>query len=158
MGGIHPEHVTEELLQAAFIPFGDIKNVSIPRDFLQKKTNDDSAQKKGSGTTTSTPAPAPVPAAGRGYGFVEFEEEADAAEAIDNMNGAEFFGKILNVYYARPMKQHATKAVWAEGGGGGGGGAAAGAGQGSFEAEFEGAEEGEGEAEGDGANSGLSGR
>ena len=32
VGGLD-DRVTEELLQAAFIPFGDIKSVSIPKDF-----------------------------------------------------------------------------------------------------------------------------
>lgn len=45
---------------AAFIPFGEVKEVTIPLD---------------AGTGKK-----------RGFGFVEFEEADDAAEARDNMN------------------------------------------------------------------------
>ena len=55
--------VTEELLHAAFIPFGNIQEVQIPRDF-KENTN-------------------------RGFGFVQFFSEEDAAAAMDNMDGSE---------------------------------------------------------------------
>jgi len=109
VGGLD-DRVTEELLQAAFIPFGDIKSVSIPKDFntsgggkMQQKQKQDS--KEGGGEAGSV----------RGYGFVEYEEEEDANSAIDNMNGAELFNRTINVYYARPMKTNKAKAIWAEG-------------------------------------------
>ena len=60
--------VTEEILFAAFIPFGDIKEVNIPKDFSEGKH--------------------------RGFGFVDFEEEEDAQAAMENMDGAELFGKV----------------------------------------------------------------
>jgi peptidyl-prolyl isomerase E (cyclophilin E) len=102
VGGLD-DRVTEELLHAAFIPFGDIKNVSIPRDFQRKEDKED---KNNSIDLNGTV---------RGYGFVEFEEEEDATAAIDNMNGAELFQRTINVYYARPMKQATNKAIWTEG-------------------------------------------
>ena len=49
------EQVDEKILLAAFIPFGEVKEVSIPID---------------AGTGLK-----------RGFGFVEFEEADDAAEA-----------------------------------------------------------------------------
>jgi len=55
--------VTEELLHAAFIPYGNIQEVQIPRDF-KENTN-------------------------RGFGFVQFYSEEDAAAAMDNMDGSE---------------------------------------------------------------------
>ena len=58
--------VTEEILLSAFIPFGDIREVSIPKDF---KTNKH-----------------------RGFGFVDFDEEEDALAAMENMQGAELLG------------------------------------------------------------------
>lgn len=83
VGGLAPE-VTEELLQASFIPFGDIKSVSIPRE---------------KGETL-------------GYGFVEFETSDDCKEAMFNMDGNEIFNRTINCAPARPMKIATTKAIW----------------------------------------------
>ena len=50
---------------------------------------------------------------GRGFGFVEFESEEDCADAIENMEGAELFGKVLRCNIAKPMsKAPSGKAVW----------------------------------------------
>ena len=57
VGGLS-EEATEETLHAAFVPFGDVKEVNIPRDFAGQ-TND----------------------ANRGFAFVTFELENGAAEA-----------------------------------------------------------------------------
>lgn len=54
--------MNEAILHAAFIPFGEIKDVSIPLDHASGKH--------------------------RGFGFVEFEDKDDAADAIDNMHNA----------------------------------------------------------------------
>ena len=126
VGGLDGGQVTDELLQAAFIPFGDIKSVSIPKDFAGNPKEDKSSSSSssssslvvassGSSSSSSGSSGGGGQAMGRGYGFVEFEEEEDALAAMDNMNGAEFFGRILNVYYARPMKTNTTKAVWEDG-------------------------------------------
>ena len=95
VGGIYDEKVTEEILQAAFIPFGDIKSVSIPRDYTKDKNSNSSGY--------------------RGYGFVEFEDAEDAADAMDNMDGAELFGRTIEVSIARPMKEYLTSGVWESG-------------------------------------------
>lgn len=50
----------ESALRALFIPFGEVREVTIPLDV-------------GTGQR-------------RGFGFVEFDEAEDAAEARDNMN------------------------------------------------------------------------
>ena len=50
-------------MHAAFIPFGNIQEVQIPKDF-KENTN-------------------------RGFGFVQFFTEEDAAAAMDNMDGSE---------------------------------------------------------------------
>ena len=60
VGGIDDE-VTEDLLFAAFIPFGPLKSVQIPKDFKINKS--------------------------RGFGFVEFESDEDCAAALENMEG-----------------------------------------------------------------------
>mmetsp|Transcript_34442 Transcript_34442/g.50350 ORF Transcript_34442/g.50350 Transcript_34442/m.50350 type:complete len:132 (+) Transcript_34442:182-577(+) len=88
LGGLD-EKVNEEVLHAAFIPFGDIIEVNIPKDYEQDNKN-------------------------RGFGFVHFEEEEDAAAAMENMEGAEIYGRVVKVNIARPMthKLGASKPVW----------------------------------------------
>mmetsp|Transcript_52871 Transcript_52871/g.67809 ORF Transcript_52871/g.67809 Transcript_52871/m.67809 type:complete len:159 (-) Transcript_52871:189-665(-) len=87
VGGLD-EKVSEELLHAAFIPFGNIQEVHIPRDFKEDGH--------------------------RGFGFVQYLTEDDAAAAIDNMDGAELEGRVLRVNIAKPMRHKlgATKPVW----------------------------------------------
>lgn len=58
VGGL-AEEVDEKVLNAAFIPFGDIVDVQIPLDYETEKH--------------------------RGFAFIEFENAEDAAAAIDNM-------------------------------------------------------------------------
>jgi hypothetical protein len=44
---------------------------------------------------------------------VDFEEEEDAAAAIDNMDGAEILGKVLKCKYAKAeTKIQHGKAIW----------------------------------------------
>ncbi|KAJ8604219.1 hypothetical protein CTAYLR_009789 [Chrysophaeum taylorii] len=89
VGGLADE-VVEETVHAAFIPFGDIVEVNIPRDGTKEKGNN------------------------RGFGFVEFESEADADEARFNMNGSELFGRVLRVNVAKPSEHRlgSSKPVW----------------------------------------------
>ncbi|MCR5077106.1 MAG: RNA-binding protein [Prevotella sp.] len=42
----------------------------------------------------------------RGFGFVEMNNDTEGQAAIDNLNGKEFDGKILNVSVARPREEH----------------------------------------------------
>jgi RNA recognition motif-containing protein len=51
----------------------------------------------------------------KGFAFVEMSTPAEAAEAISNLNGAEFGGRAMNVSEAKPQAPR-------EGGGGGRGG------------------------------------
>ena len=94
VGGLE-DGVTEEIVFAAFVPFGDIKEVSLPKDFGDK--------------TKSMKH--------KGFAFVEFEEAEDAQEAIENMEGAEICGKVIRCSFAKPMTTvgsgvGANKAVW----------------------------------------------
>jgi len=118
VGGLD-EAVTEPLLRAAFLPFGDLKEAQLPLDMHTQ--------------------------ANKGFAFVEFELEEDAAAAIANLDGSELFGRVLKVNLAKPNQGGGSrgKAVWAEaqewyaglqqgegereGGGGGEGAAASGA-------------------------------
>lgn len=67
VGGLE-ESVNEDILRAAFIPFGEVKDISIPIDHA-------------TGTH-------------RGFGFVEYEDKVDAGAAIDNMHNTELFGRV----------------------------------------------------------------
>ncbi|XP_002963980.2 peptidyl-prolyl cis-trans isomerase E isoform X2 [Selaginella moellendorffii] len=86
VGGLD-ENVNEEVLHAAFIPFGDIKDVTMPLDQGTQKH--------------------------RGFGFVTYLERDDAAAAMDNMHNSELFGKVLTVNYAQPMKIKGGEQGWA---------------------------------------------
>lgn len=48
----------------------------------------------------------------KGFGFVEFEEEEDAAHAMDNMHESLVFGKVIKVQKARKDYGAKHKAVW----------------------------------------------
>jgi peptidyl-prolyl isomerase E (cyclophilin E) len=107
VGGL-AEQVGEELLHAAFIPFGDLKSIQIPRDYQMSKWISFSivcfffviiclvCKDKH-----------------RGYSFVEFDLEEDAADAVDNMDGAELMGKTIRCNLAKAMpKLEAGQAAW----------------------------------------------
>jgi RNA recognition motif-containing protein len=74
--------VTAETLHAAFIPFGDIADISLPKPELPS-SNDPH----------------------RGFGYVEFEQAEDAKEAMDNMDQSELFGRVIKVAPAKPQKE-----------------------------------------------------
>ena len=74
VGGVD-NAVTEEILHAVFIPFGEIKSVQIPKNFKENKN--------------------------RGFAFVEYDLEEDALDCLDNMDGAELYGKVLHVTIAK---------------------------------------------------------
>jgi RNA recognition motif-containing protein len=53
----------------------------------------------------------------RGFGYVEFALAEDAHEAVDNMDQAELYGRVIKVNQAKPQKQAGEKlgsktAVW----------------------------------------------
>ncbi|EZG60071.1 RNA recognition motif protein [Gregarina niphandrodes] len=75
VAGLDEEQVNNEVLYKVFETFGEIRNIDVP---LEKNSNNH-----------------------RGFGFVEFADVADAREALENMNGAELFGKTLTVNFAR---------------------------------------------------------
>merc|ERR1712098_503234 len=89
VGGL-AEEVDQKVLQAAFIPFGDIIEVNLPIDYETEKH--------------------------RGFAFIEFENAEDASAAIDNTNDGERFGRTLRVNLAKPMrsKEGGNRAVWAD--------------------------------------------
>ncbi|KAL2131970.1 hypothetical protein VTI74DRAFT_4397 [Chaetomium olivicolor] len=82
IGGLAPA-VTANILQEAFLPFGEIADVSMPKN-----------------ENPNTAATEPH----RGFAYVEFEDADDAKEAIDNMDQAELFGRVIKVLAAKAPK------------------------------------------------------
>ena len=73
--------VDDKILLDAFVPFGKIEDVTLPKPELPSSTDPH-----------------------RGFGYVEFESAADAKEAIDNMDQSELFGRVIRVAQAKPQK------------------------------------------------------
>ncbi|KAK6002147.1 hypothetical protein QM012_001785 [Aureobasidium pullulans] len=73
--------VDSHTLHNAFIPFGPIVNISLPKPELP-----------------SNPEPH------RGFGYIEFESPQDAQESIDNMDQSELFGRVIKVNLAKEQK------------------------------------------------------
>src|SRR5271163_2109990 len=82
VGGLHPTLVTASVLSEAFIPFGEIADISLPKPELPSSTD-----------------------LHRGFGYVEFEEAGDAKEAINNMDQSELYGKVIKVAMAKPQRK-----------------------------------------------------
>ena len=70
----------EAKLYNAFISFGEIKEIFVPRESV---------------ATSAEPL---------GFAFVEFESIDDAKAAIDNMHMGEIFGRTIRCNLARPTK------------------------------------------------------
>eukprot|EP01113_Clastostelium_recurvatum_P044954 TRINITY_DN7649_c0_g1_i1.p1 TRINITY_DN7649_c0_g1~~TRINITY_DN7649_c0_g1_i1.p1 ORF type:complete len:150 (-),score=25.57 TRINITY_DN7649_c0_g1_i1:31-480(-) len=81
------DQVTEAVLRAAFIPFGDLVDVMMPLDHKLGKH--------------------------KGFGFVEYEYEEDLKAALDNMNDSELYGRVLTVNVAKPTQlQKTRRPIW----------------------------------------------
>lgn len=74
--------VNARTLADAFLPFGEIVDVSLPKPEAPSSTEPH-----------------------RGFGYVEFELPGDAREAIDNMDQSELYGRIIKVAAAKPQKE-----------------------------------------------------
>lgn len=97
VGGLAPI-VTVATLHDAFLPFGDIADVSLPKN-------------ENPNSNTTEPH--------RGFAYVEFEDADDAKEAIDNMDQSEFFGRVIKVTAAKAPKSAdeglgSKTAIWAQ--------------------------------------------
>ena len=82
--------VTQEALKEVFAEYGAVKNVVLPID-------------RESGRA-------------RGFGFVELEEPGDEQQAIEELDGAEWMGRVLKVNKAKPKE---TRSGGGNGGAGG---------------------------------------
>jgi len=68
--------VNDEDLNGAFAEYGEVISAKVIRDNFSGKS--------------------------RGFGFVEMKEDADADKAIEELNNADFDGKVISVSVARP--------------------------------------------------------
>jgi peptidylprolyl isomerase len=80
VGGLD-QSVTAHTLAEAFVPFGEVVDISLPKPDQPNSTD-----------------------LHRGYGYVEFDLPQDAKEAIDNMDGSEIYGRTIKVAQAKPQK------------------------------------------------------
>lgn len=132
VGGLD-QQVTQQTLHDAFIPFGDITDVSLPKPELQvpiasivhKKNRKKKTKQK---PKKNTPSPLELTLhehshrasnkdPHRGFGYVEFSLAEDAREAIDNMDQSEIYGRVIKVNQAKPQKNRdeglgSRTAVW----------------------------------------------
>jgi RNA recognition motif-containing protein len=70
--------VSEEQLNNAFTPFGNVDSAKIILDKLTNRS--------------------------RGFGFIEMNNDSEAQKAIDSLNGQMLDGRPLNVSMAKPKK------------------------------------------------------
>uniref|UniRef100_A0AC35TRW5 Peptidyl-prolyl cis-trans isomerase E n=1 Tax=Rhabditophanes sp. KR3021 TaxID=114890 RepID=A0AC35TRW5_9BILA len=84
------DEVNEEYLSSVFVTFGEIVGCSLPLDYESGKK--------------------------RGFAFVEFDERSDAQSAIDNMDHAELFGRVIRVNFAKTINanERSGKPLWAD--------------------------------------------
>lgn len=82
VGGLDTTLVTAATLSEAFIPFGEILDITLPKPEAPSSTE-----------------------LHRGFGYVEFEDAADAKEAIDNMDQSELYGRVIKVALAKPDRK-----------------------------------------------------
>lgn len=80
VGGLD-QAVTVQTLAEAFVPFGEVVDITLPKPDLPN-SND----------------------VHRGFGYVEYDLPEDAKEAIDNMDGSELYGRTIKVAPAKPQK------------------------------------------------------
>ncbi|CAL5868215.1 uncharacterized protein PFLUO_LOCUS2439 [Penicillium psychrofluorescens] len=80
VGGLD-QTVTRQTLAEAFVPFGEVVDISLPKPDAPNSTDQH-----------------------RGFGYVEFDLPQDAKEAIDNMDGSELYGRTIKVAAAKPQK------------------------------------------------------
>ena len=93
VGGLAPT-VTSSTLHSFFEPFGEISDISLPKP--------DSRPSNNSSVPSFSSAP---PATHKGFGYIEFALPDDAADAIDNMDQAELFGRVIKVAAAKPNQR-----------------------------------------------------
>jgi RNA recognition motif-containing protein len=82
------QQVNEAILYQTFLPFGEIRNVKLPRE--------DNVRSR------EISAPIMQQQRHKGYALVEFEESEDSKQALDNLHLSELCGDIISVQYLNP--------------------------------------------------------
>ena len=93
--GLHPNQVTEAILESHFIPFGPIIQVVMPKPEPPAASDKDQARE------LPNPDEPKYPVHNKGYAFVQFEYPEDALAALSNMNNNELFERTINCSYAQ---------------------------------------------------------
>ncbi|KAJ6236608.1 atpase e1 [Anaeramoeba flamelloides] len=87
--GLTPQ-AHKKLLYYAFIPFGEISRVVLPKDQIKNHH--------------------------KGFGYVQFESVEDAEAAMDNMDQSEILGQTITVTVAKEgsflINNHRHRAIW----------------------------------------------
>jgi hypothetical protein len=113
VGGLDSQ-VTAETLHDAFIPFGEIADISLPKPELCVGRSITCSYVNSMLNLFSRKS---SQESHRGFGYVEFSLPEDAHEAIDNMDQSELYGRVIKVNQAKPQKQAGEKlgsktAIW----------------------------------------------
>ncbi|KAK0747509.1 hypothetical protein B0T21DRAFT_406131 [Apiosordaria backusii] len=100
-----PPQATLQTIQEAFLPFGEIADISLPKNDGRGPNGPNGADKSNIDFLGNAQQQnQQQQSTHRGFAYVEFEDEADAKEAIDNMDQAEIFGRTIKVNAAKIPK------------------------------------------------------
>ena len=106
VGGLD-NNVNQQTLHDAFIPFGEIVEISIPKPELYANQSMQPSVwclplRSSNGANCLRRPSSKDPH--RGFGYVEFSLAEDAREAIDNMDQSELYGRVIKCNQAKPQK------------------------------------------------------
>ncbi|KAK4644899.1 hypothetical protein QC761_308990 [Podospora bellae-mahoneyi] len=113
-----PPQATLQTISEAFLPFGEIADISLPKNDGRGPNGADNKSNNNDFLGKGPQQQQQQQSTHRGFAYVEFEDEADAKEAIDNMDQAEIFGRTIKVSAAKIPKSAQTgglgskTAVW----------------------------------------------
>ena len=102
------ETANEEIVRAAFIPFGEIVSIDLPVDPRTSKTKQTEIFQNRLNKLL-------ILGKARNFAFVEFEEVGDADAALENMANSELLGRVISCTIAKPSTIVGAKgkSVWA---------------------------------------------
>ena len=103
-GGLD-DNVDQNVLYAAFIPFGELVDIVIPPD-TANRTLCSAAEVLGCDAFLT----AASAQRHKGFAFVEYELSEDAAAAMENMNNSELFGRTIKCNIAKSIAVERHKA------------------------------------------------
>ena len=117
VGGLE-ESVTEKTLEAAFLPFGDLVQILLPKDANSSQPHHTTHSHPLARIAHHLPSVDDLPYAVlcRGASWLwlrVYEDPLDAAEAVFNLDEGQLFGRTLRVKLAKP-NAIATQSVWAQ--------------------------------------------